>query len=303
MIRDILRFNAAAEAVMESAGDLTVDALVGELGLGMRFRNHFLLPICGAIWSTPTRRIGDFPAQALVRFMRNHALMSKGGQHQWWTVSGGSVAYVQRLVAELGLRGVALRPGTPVKSVARAGGGVTVAVNGGLPQRYDHVVFASHTDQTLAMLSDATADERKALGAIRFEPNRATLHHDPAVMPKRRRCWSSWVYRGSAADAADKTVSVTYWMNRLQNITSEDPLFATLNVGAAIPDEAIYDEVTFHHPVFDRKALDAQAAIAAMQGRRGTWFAGAWLRNGFHEDGFASAVRVARGLLPQRVAP
>lgn len=301
MIRDILRFNAGAEAATAGRPDLTIADLVAELGLGRRFRDHYLFPICGAIWSTPTSGIGAFPAEALIRFMRNHALLSPDGQHQWWTVTGGSRSYVSRLEAALRQAGAVLRPGTPVASVTRDASKVTVRGTTFLPETYDQVIFACHADQTLAMLADATDDERAALGAVRFQPNRAVLHRDPAVMPRRRRCWSSWVYRTDTAGGQGASVGVSYWMNRLQNIPEDDPLFVSLNPEIAIRDEAIYDETTFRHPVFDHAALDAQRHIAAMQGQRRSWFAGAWLRNGFHEDGFATALRITRQLLPEKV--
>ncbi len=301
MIRDILRFNARAEAASAGRPELTIADLVADLGLGARFRDHYLFPICGAIWSTPTSGIGAFPAEALIRFMRNHALLSPDGQHQWWTVTGGSRSYVSRLEAALRQAGADLRPGTPVASVTRDASKVTVRGTTFLPETYDQVIFACHADQTLAMLADATDDERAALGAVRFQPNRAVLHRDPAVMPRRRRCWSSWVYRTDTAGGQGASVGVSYWMNRLQNIPEDDPLFVSLNPEIAIRDEAIYDETTFRHPVFDRAALDAQRRIAAMQGQRRSWFAGAWLRNGFHEDGFATALRITRQLLPEKV--
>lgn len=309
MLRDILRFNAGAEG-MARPGE-TIAALIGRMGLGRRFRDHYLFPICGAIWSTPAEGIGAFPAEALLRFMRNHALMSAGGQHQWWTVSGGSIAYVARLTAALQVAGVALRPGTPVRGVWRDAAGVTVRAEGDEGERFDQVILATHSDQALALLADAVPAEQAALGAVRFQPNRAVLHRDPAVMPRRRRCWSAWVYRDQAPDgqgadgqgAGGQGVGISYWMNRLQNIPDSDPMFVTLNPGIAIDPRAVYDETTFRHPVFDAAALAAQGRIAAMQGERRTWFAGAWLRNGFHEDGFATALRVARRLMPVKVLP
>lgn len=301
MIRDILRFNAEAEAACALNPDLTIGALLAELRLGRRLRDHYLYPICGAIWSTPSADVEAFPAEALLRFLRNHALMSAGGQHQWWTVSGGSAAYVSRLSAALVRRGVDLRLRSPVEAVSR--GGETVLLRAGAcePEAYDQVVFACHPDQALAILSDPAPEERAALSAIRFQPNRMTLHRDPRVMPRRRRCWSSWVYRTEPGAAPNRPVGVTYWMNRLQNIPESDPLFVTLNLEAELPESAVYDETTFRHPVFDQAALAAQERIARMQGERRSWFAGAWLRNGFHEDGFASAMRIARRLAPERV--
>lgn len=298
MIRDILRFNAGAEAEVARTPDMTLETLIENMGLGARFRDHYLYPFCGAIWSTPDNDIGAFPARALVRFMRNHGLLSRGEHHQWWTVDGGSVRYVDRLAAALVRAGVDLRPGTPVRSVARSDHSVSVRGEGTEGEEFDHVILATHPDQALAMLTDADAAERSALSAIRFQPNHAVLHADPSVMPRRRRCWSSWISRSGAGSVG---VGVSYWMNRLQNIPDDDPLFVTLNQHEGIDPRLIYDQVTFRHPVFDLAAVDAQARIAVMQGNRNTWFAGAWLRNGFHEDGFASAKRISRLLLPASV--
>lgn len=294
MLRDIARFNARAKAAAVS-DDMTVDELTRRLGLGEAFRRDYLMPICGAIWSTPSGEVGAFPARSLLRFLGNHALLSAGGQHQWWTVSGGSLEYVRRLEARLRLLGAELRPGCAVRAVARDAGGVTVRPAAGLPERFDEVILACHSDQSLALLADASPEERANLAAIRYRPNRTILHADPAQMPRRRACWSSWVYRAESV-GAETAVGVTYWMNRLQNIPEDDPLFVTLNPQTAVRDDQIYDEVTFEHPVFDRAALAAQSRIAATNGTNRTWFAGAWLRFGFHEDGFASAVRIARAL-------
>ncbi|MEZ5765559.1 MAG: FAD-dependent oxidoreductase [Xanthobacteraceae bacterium] len=305
MVRDILRFNAKAEAASTTRPDLTIADLLDDLSLGAAFRDHYLFPICGAIWSTPVSGIGSFPAQALIRFMRNHALLSAGSQHQWWTVSGGSRCYVQKLESALRRIGVAVRAGTSVASVTRGREGVTIRSASCEPETYDQVVIAAHADQALAMLGDAAPEERAALASVRFQANRAVLHSDPSVMPQRRRCWSSWIYRSDRLPEPEAegapAVNVTYWMNRLQSIPESDLLFVSLNPEIAIPDEAIFDETSFHHPVFDHAALAAQADIAEMQGRRRTWFAGAWLRNGFHEDGFASAMRIARQLGARRM--
>ncbi|SMO94013.1 NAD(P)/FAD-dependent oxidoreductase [Paracoccus laeviglucosivorans] len=301
MVRDILRFNDQAEATSAANPDLTIQELLDRLGLGQRFRDHYLFPICGAIWSTPASGIGAFPAQALIRFMRNHALMSAGGQHQWWTVEGGSITYVRKLEDALTRAGVKLRSGAPVRSVTRAKSGVTLRGDDFVGDAYDQVVFATHADVTLKMLADPSPQEHAALSAIRFQPNHAVLHSDPSVMPKRRRCWSSWVYRADTNTAGGAAVGVSYWMNRLQNIPESTPLFVSLNPEIQIRDDLIHDQTTFHHPVFDHGAIAAQTRIAAMQGENRSWFAGAWLRNGFHEDGFASAVRIARQLLPAQV--
>jgi uncharacterized protein len=299
MIRDILRFNAKAETVLKSTPNASIADLIAQMQLGTRFRDHYLFPFCAAIWSTPESDIGAFPARALIRFMSNHGLMSRTGHHQWWTVKGGSVSYVSRLTDALKRMNVDLRLGAAVKSVARHDRGVTLRCFGGEDEAFDHVILATHSDQALAMLSDADPAERADLSAIRFQPNRAVLHADPAVMPKRRHCWSSWVSHSQS----DSGVGVSYWMNRLQNIPENDPLFVSLNPSQPIDETRIYDEKTFHHPLFDHAAIQAQDRIAERQGHRNTWFAGAWLRNGFHEDGFATAMRIARRLHPVPVTP
>ncbi|MBF9035845.1 FAD-dependent oxidoreductase [Rhodobacterales bacterium HKCCE2091] len=294
MLRDILHFNARAETVV-SDDRMTVEDLVDRLRLGRWFRNYYLMPLCGAIWSTPAEQVGRFPARALVQFFRNHALLSTYGQHQWWTVDGGSIEYVRRLEARLRSAGCDLRTGAPVASVTRHPGGVTVRPVGGEAEVFDEVIFATHSDQTLRLLADAGPWERRALSRIRYQDNRVVLHRDPALMPRRRGCWSSWVYQADTG-AAQSRIGVTYWMNRLQNIPETDPLFVSLNPSRDIPDEMIYDDTTFSHPVYDTAAFAAQGEIEEMQGLNRTWFAGAWTGNGFHEDGFASAVRIARAM-------
>ena len=291
MVRDILRFNAHAET-MAYDDSTTIGDLMDRLGLGTWFQRFYLLPLCGAIWSTTPDQVRAFPARALVQFFRNHALLSTTGQHQWWTVDGGSAEYVRRLERRLRTQGVAIRHATPVRSVDRNEGKVTVRCAAGA-EEFDQVIFACHADQALALLSRPTKRENVALSAMRFQDNRVILHRDPSQMPRNRKVWSSWVYRANTA-ISEKAIGVTYWMNRLQNIPENDPLFVSLNPSAEVPDHLIYDQKTFRHPVFDGPALVAQRELDEIQGQNATWFAGAYLRHGFHEDGFASAVRVTR---------
>ena len=293
MVRDIFRFNALAEEYADS-DDATIDDVIAELRLGRWFKDFYLRPICGAIWSTGANRIGSFPAGTLVRFFRNHALLGASGQHQWWTVSGGSREYVNRLSRHLRSQGARLRVGEPVRKVLRHPNRVTVVGKRG-SQDFDHIVLACHSDQALALLEKPTAEEQAALSGIRFQSNDIFLHWDSSQMPRRRACWSSWVYQARTLQKRSK-IGVTYWMNRLQNIPLSDPLYVTLNPVAPIPDQLIYDHCVFRHPVYDRASLAARKILAGLQGRRRTWFAGAYLRNGFHEDGFASAVRIKRAL-------
>ncbi|MFY0633433.1 MAG: FAD-dependent oxidoreductase [Vannielia sp.] len=292
MVRDILRFNARAEALAEDS--TTIGELMDEMQLGAWFQNYYLVPLCGAIWSTPPDQIRAFPARAILQFFRNHALLSRGGQHQWWTVKGGSIEYVRRLEHSLRGRGVALRTNCPVDAIERDGESCIVRA-GGSAESFDHVILACHADQALRLLARPTAAEKAALSAVRFQDNRMVLHRDTAQMPRRRACWSSWVYTADTRNPAP-AVGVTYWMNRLQDIPEADPLFVTLNPAREVPQELTYDETTFRHPIFDAPALQAQEWLRGMNGRNNTWFAGAWTRHGFHEDGFASAARIARQL-------
>lgn len=294
MVRDILRFNALAEGLAKDEST-TIGELMAALKLGDWFQRFYLMPLCGAIWSTPPNEIRNFPARALVQFFRNHALLSTSGQHQWWTVDGGSTEYVRRLEHHLRGRGVAIRTGTPVHSVARNGEQSTVHSSAGPHAPFDQVVFACHSDQALKLIAQPTPQERDALSAIRFQDNQVFLHRDVNQMPKRKAVWSSWVYKADTTKP-EPSMGVTYWMNRLQNIPEGDPLFVSLNPSQTIPDHMIYDQKTFRHPVFDGPALRAQNKLKEIQGHNNTWFAGAYTRHGFHEDGFASAVRIARGL-------
>jgi predicted NAD/FAD-binding protein len=218
--------------------------------------------------------------------------MSFTGQPQWRTVTGGSREYIKRLTMPFAHR---IRTNCGAVAVTRQEGKVQIKDTSGSVETYDQVVMASHGDETLALLKDADRDEQAALGCFRYQKNRAVLHRDQRLMPRRRRCWASWVYT-SDGEFLHPKITVTYWMNRLQGIDDSTPLFVSLNPMRDIPDRLIFDQTEFDHPVFDGAAIAAQGRIAALQGRRGTWFAGAHLGHGFHEDGLFSAVRVARAL-------
>lgn len=297
MVRDILRFNAGAERfAAESAG--TIGELIARMRLGNWFRDYYLTPISGAIWSTPKEQIMEFPAAALIRFFQNHNLLQATGQHRWWTVRGGSVEYVRRLERAMRGRGVAIHLGAPIEAVRRVPGGAEIRRLGHW-ELFDEVVFATHADDTLALLADPGPAERAALGAIRYQPNEAVLHADPRAMPRRRATWSSWNYTEAVGQRAGP-IGLTYWMNSLQPIPRHDPMFVTLNSRGPIDEALIYDTTTFRHPVYDLAALAAQGAIRAMNGSRSTWYCGAWMRNGFHEDGYASAIEVVEAMAARR---
>jgi predicted NAD/FAD-binding protein len=299
MVRDIVRFNKHAVATAKPG--MVIGDLLKALGTGSYFRDYYITPFSGAIWSTPTRGILDFPADAMIRFFQNHALLSNDGQHQWYTVKGGSVEYVRRLQASMVQSGVDIRLNAPVAGVRRIGGGVQVRATGAEWEAFDEVIFATHSDDTLALLSDASPAEAAALGAVRYQVNDAILHCDESLMPRRRKTWSSWAYVEPKGGPGDR-IDLTYWMNSLQPIPHDDPMFVTLNANRLPREDLIYDQVSFAHPVYDSAALAAQGTIRALNGMHNTWFCGAWMKNGFHEDGFASAVDVIDGLRARDLA-
>ena len=294
MVRDILYFNKHGLAASAEDG-LTIGGLMKKLNLSAYFRDHYLLPFSGAIWSTPKEKIMDFPANAMMQFFDNHALLSATGQHQWYTVQGGSQSYVSRLEADLVKRGVDLRLGAGVDSVRRDPDGVYVKTHGAVWERFDEVVFATHSDDTLNMLADPSDAETSTLGAVRYQANRVVLHSDTTIMPKRRAVWSSWVYSEEAGKQTDQ-IDLTYWMNSLQPWLTGPDYMVTLNTTRPIREELIWDEVSLRHPVYDTAAIAAQGQAAAMNGSNRTWLCGAWMKNGFHEDGLSSAVDVVTAL-------
>lgn len=301
MVRDIVKFNKHAVRVAQDQS-LTIGGFIRVLGLGRYFRDYYLAPLSGAIWSTPTEKIMDFPAHAMVSFLDNHALLDYAGQHQWYTVQGGSTQYVQRLEAAMAAKGVDIRLNAAVQGVRRTETGAEVKSWGGDWEVFDEVVFATHSDDSLAMLTDADAAEQKALGAVKYQPNDVVLHADASVMPKRRKTWASWVYTEDR-NAPSERIDLTYWMNSLQPIPQSDPHFVTLNTKRLIREELIYDQVTLRHPVYDLGALAAQKQVAAFNGTRGTWFCGAWMGHGFHEDGLASAMTVVDAIKGRAALP
>ena len=289
LIRDILRFFRQAPA--HSAHEGSIGDLISALRLGTEFRDRFLLPISGAIWSTPTADMLRFPASAFVRFFDNHGLLSVRGQPQWLTVKGGSQTYVNRILEQISSD---VRLSCPVYSVRRGTDFILIASPRG-EERFDRVVFATHAPQALAMLQDADKDETAILGALRTQANRMVLHSDPRLMPRRRAVWASWNYvTQGTTPTTDQPISLSYWMNRLQNLETPRPLIVTLN--PEFEPMHVHDEASFAHPQFDAAAIAAQARLGEIQGRGGIHYAGAWTRYGFHEDGLLSALRVAQSM-------
>ncbi len=298
MWSDILRFNKKARADMSAGalGGLSLGDYLNAHGFSDSFRDNYLLPMGAAIWSTPAPEMLAFPAESFVRFFDNHSLLNGFATPAWRTVTGGSRSYVRKALADMRAE---VRLGCAVARVTREADAVRVEDRDGGVARFDQVVLACHSDQALRLLGDPTDAERRLLGAIRYAPNVAILHRDPALMPRRKLVWSSWNYMsrtrpGPTEDAGP--VSVTYWMNKLQNIDRRDPLFVSLNPAAPPRADLEIARFDYDHPQFDRAALAAQAQLAEIQGRAGTWFCGAWCGHGFHEDGLTSALEVAERL-------
>ncbi|MFI9654474.1 FAD-dependent oxidoreductase [Guyparkeria sp. GHLCS8-2] len=297
MVAEILRFNRLGTAALRNAG--TAASTLDDMPLGQflsanrfppRLRDDYLLPMAAAIWSCPTRQMLEFPAKSFLQFFHNHGLMSVQDRPQWETVTGGSRAYIDRMLEAGTFEAL---PSHPVTCIERRDDGIHLPEYG---RRFDAVVSAAHADETLAMLTDADDQERDTLGAFRFQENHAYLHRDTRLMPTRRQVWSSWNYLGRRNIDGGRAVAVTYWMNRLQRLESAHEWLVTLNPFEPPRDELVEGEFTYHHPVFDARAVVAQAEIPALQGHRGMFYAGAWTGYGFHEDGLASAVAVARRL-------
>ena len=300
MLADILRFNRQATALA-----LRREAATAELSeplsiflarerYSAAFRDHYLLPMAAAIWSCPMKQMLEFPLGSFVRFFHNHGLLQVDDRPQWFTVTGGARRYVDRILEAL----PDVRLATPVRGVSRHGPGAARRVedvtDAGI-ERFAQVVLPCHSSQTLALLADADDDERRILSAIPYQPNRAWLHTDASLMPRRRSAWAAWNYL-SNGDTASPEVSVTYWLNRLQPLPFRTPVFVSLNpLSEPAPDKVIA-RFDYEHPIFDAGAVSGQRGLAAVEGRRRTWFAGAWTGYGFHEDGLKSGLAVAEAI-------
>lgn len=297
MLRDILRFNAAAETNLEQSlkNGMTLGQLIEAGKYGAMFRDAYLLPMAAAIWSSSPNDILQFPASTFIRFCLNHTLLQINNRAQWRTVLGGGREYVRKIAATL----KDCRLNTPVLKVERSDTGVLVTTASGT-ETFDSVVFATHAPQTLAMLADASSAERVILSSVRYQPNTAYLHTDASQMPQQRKVWSAWNYLGGAVEDGHRPVCVSYWLNQLQNLPFKTPVMVTLNPFSPPAPETVLAKFEYEHPVFDHPAISAQQKLPFIQGKNRVWFAGAWTGFGFHEDGLKSALRVVAdfGLSP-----
>jgi predicted NAD/FAD-binding protein len=292
MLRDLVRFYNQAPGDVSRLPLISLDEYLGMAGYGTAFRDDHLYPMAAAIWSTPAAKVGDYPAEAFVRFCANHGLLKLTGRPTWRTVDGGSRAYVERLTQSFADQIVT---GQPVHRVKRVDGGIEIVHGDGAISHFDHVMIATHADQALAMLDDPSPNERELLGAFRYSQNEAVLHTDSTLMPKLRRVWSSWNYMTSCRGPA-KQLSVTYWMNRLQDIPDSNPLFVTLNPMKQPLESKVISREIYEHPVYDIPAIAARDRLWSLQGTRNTWFCGAYFGAGFHEDGLQAGLAAAEAL-------
>jgi len=294
MLLDVLRFYRAAPGYLDGPhADLPLGTLVERHGYSRAFASDHLLPMAAAIWSASVADIRRYPARAFVRFCDNHGLLQLAGRPQWRTVVGGSRVYVARLRAALSASVIA---GTPVVRVERETQGVRLRCADGVERRFDHVVLATHADQSLALLATPTPDEARLLSAFRYAENEAVLHNDTRLMPRRRRAWASWNFIAGRDSDTDAGSCVTYWMNRLQSLDSTRQWFVTLNPPAPPAAALTHYRTVYRHPQFDLAALRAQESLWDIQGRQRTWFCGAWCGYGFHEDGLQAGLLVAEQL-------
>jgi len=292
MVRDILRFNKQAPALLTSGSTASLGDYLAEHRYSAGFVEDYILPMGAAIWSASVAGMRSFPAQSFVRFFHHHGLLKIADRPQWKTVTGGSKVYVARVLRDL--RDV-VRLAAPVTAIERRRHDVAVRTATG-EDTFDQVVCACHADQALAMITAPSDAEAAVLGAIKFQENAAVLHQDCRLMPRRKLAWSSWNYLSQDARDHETAVSLTYWMNLLQGMKTRLPLLVTLNPGMEIAPEKVLMRKSYRHPQFDAAAIAAQARLPEIQGADRLWFAGAWTGWGFHEDGIASAVKVANAL-------
>ena len=322
MLRDVLRFNRTATALAQSGEEARLMQPLGDFlhqhAFSTEFRDWYFLPMIGCIWSCPVDQMLQFPVATMIRFCHNHGLLQVSDRPQWWTVKGGARQYVEKITAGIADK----RLNTPVRRIERDATGVRVVTDGRC-EHFDKVALATHPDQALALLADATPPELATLGAIRYHPNRAVLHTDASVLPANKLAWAAWNYErgtggghsgGHAASAGDRhgknkgkgtdkhaaqtsQVCLHYLINKLQPIPYTQPVLVSLNPMREIPRAHVLGEYGYAHPVFDLAAMAAQARMPQLQGQRHTYFCGAWMGYGFHEDGLTAGLGVARSLL------
>ena len=291
MIFDVKRFYDQTPNHLEKYKDYTLDEYLNKFNYSSAFRDDHLYPMASAIWSTPANKIGQYPFVSFVNFCVNHSLLQLRNRPKWRTVTGGSREYVRKITKEYSHK---ISLNDPVLSIERFDDFVEVVSKQGR-RRYDHVILSCHADQSLRMINKPSEIEIKVLGSFEYEKNQTILHSDPVLMPINKKVWSSWNYI-SNSNQFDSDLTVTYWMNNLQSLTTDRPLLVSLNPKVKPKDDLIHLEINYEHPVFSQRAVEAQKFAWQMQGIHRTWFCGSYFGYGFHEDGLQSGLAVAEQL-------
>jgi predicted NAD/FAD-binding protein len=290
MLLDIFRFKRDSEGLLRAEDDrLTLAQYLSRKGYSQTFVDHFIIPMGEAIWSADPNQFDRFPARHFAQFFKNHGFLNVRDQPLWLTIRGGSRSYIGPITRPFSRN---LRVNCPVRSLRRQSGHVEVAAAGMAPERFDSAVVATHSDQALALLADPSEAERRILGAIRYQENRAVLHTDRSILPKRKAAWDSWNYFIPATSLG--RVAVTYDMNILQSIQAPVEFCVSLNLEAHLDPSRILRDMIYHHPVYCPESLAARRRLAEINGVNRTYFAGAYWGYGFHEDGVNSALEVCR---------
>ncbi len=303
MLMQIHRFNSEAVAALDDPrfADMDLRDYVAARGYGRDFLDRFLVPMSSAVWSTPPERMMDFPAATLLRFWHNHGFLGLHTQHPWFTVAGGAKSYVEKITAPFHDRVLLTRK---VARVSRSSDKAKVFSPDGSAREFDKVILACHGDQALALLSDPTATETRLLGNFKYQPNTATLHTDESFMPRTRRCWASWNYRIDTGPSGELRPTTHYWMNRLQGVSDRVNYFVSLNCHHRVAPDRVIRRIEYEHPLFDLAAIAAQRELPELNRiapGQTTYFAGAWFKYGFHEDGFTSGIECARAITGQPI--
>ena len=294
MLCDIIRFNRQAPKYIDENSSITLGQCLDELRMGEWFRHYYLLAMGAAIWSCPIEAIMQFPAKTFLRFFKNHGLLNLIKRPQWYTVKGGSREYVKRLLQSLG---ATVKYSAPAVKISRLPNGkVSVETADGQSEIFDEVIMACHADEALNLIDTPTQDETDILGAFKYQENKVVVHNDRSFMPQRKKCWASWVYLSETKRDEKPVVSLSYWMNNLQPLTTDEDVIVTLNPGRQPQADLVRDTHVFAHPIFDTNAIAAQDRIKDIQGKDRLWFCGAYQRYGFHEDGLLSAVNIAKAM-------
>ena len=299
MLMQINRFNNEAVPALTDPrwAEMSLREYIDARGYGEDMFKYYLVPMSSAVWSTPPDKMEAFPALTLLRFWHNHGFLGLSTQHQWWTVTGGSQSYVRKIIVPFADR---IHKNRAVTRITRTATEATLHFRDGPPQTFDKVLLACHGDQTLSLLENPTPQETRLLSKFPYQPNSATLHTDPSLMPRTPRCWAAWNYRLDSGPGGEILPTTHYWMNRLQRVSDKENYFVSLNCHDRIDPAKVLRRIDYEHPLFDLPAIKAQDELPSLNQihpGQTTYYAGAWFKYGFHEDGFTSGLNAARAIL------